>query len=64
MCRNNFLTFSNLSCYAFIVVKSGQYELLDVLDDLSLPKVINADPSEAREVGGDGSGLSGGEHRQ
>ena len=58
------LTFSYLSCDAFIVLKSGQYELLDVLDDLSLTEVVNADPPEAREVSGDGGGLPGGEDGQ
>ena len=58
------LTFSYLSCDAFIILKSGQYELLDVLDDLSLPEVVNADPPEAREVSGDGRGLPGGEDGQ
>ena len=58
------LTFSYLSCDAFIILKSGQYELLDVLDDLSLAEIINADPPEAREVGGDGRGLPGGEDWQ
>ena len=58
------LTFSYLSCDAFIILKSGQYELLDVLDDLSLAEVVNADPPEAREVSGDGGGLSGGEDWQ
>ena len=56
--------FCNLSCDAFIIVQPGQYELLYVLYDLSLPQVVDADPPEAREVCGDGSGLSGGEHRQ
>ena len=60
----NILTFSYLSCDAFIILKSGKYELLDVLDDLSLAEVVDADPPEAREVGGDGRGLPGGEDWQ
>ena len=56
------LTFSYLSCDAFIILKSGQYELLDVLDDLSLAEVVNTDPPKARKVSGNGCGLSGGEH--
>ena len=62
--EQSILTFSYLSCDAFIILKSGQYELLDVLDDLSLAKVVNADPPEAREVGCDGRGLPGGEDWQ
>ena len=53
-----------MSCDAFIILKSGQYELLDVLDDLSLTEVVNADPPEAREVSRDGRGLPGGEDWQ
>ena len=62
--EQSILTFSYLSCDAFIILKSGQYELLDVLDDLSLAEVVNTDPPKARKVSGNGRGLSGGEDWQ
>ena len=54
----------DLSGDALVVLQPHQYELLDVLVDLGLPQVVNADPSEAGEVCCDGCGLSGGEHGQ
>ena len=49
---------------ALVGLQPEQDELLNVLDDLRLPQVIDADPPEAREVLGDGGGLAGGEHGQ
>ena len=50
--------------YALVRLETDQDELLDVLDHLGLPQVVDADPSKSREVTCDGSGLTGCEDGQ
>ena len=51
--------FGDLTCNALVRLKSDEDELLDVLDDLGLPQIVDADPSKSWEVTSDGSGLAG-----
>ena len=50
--------------YALVRLETDQDELLDVLDHLGLPKVVDADPSESGEMTSDGGGLPGCKNRE
>ena len=49
---------------ALVRLKTDQDELLDVLDHLGLSQVVDADPSESREMTSDGGGLPGCKNRE
>ena len=50
--------------YALVRLETDQDKLLDVLDHLGLPQVVDADPTESREMTSDGGGLPGCKNRE